>query len=30
MYERRIKGLSDETLSMEDNEWVVTVVATLF
>ena len=30
MYERRIKELSDETLSMEDNEWVVTVVATLF
>lgn len=30
MYEIRIKELSDETLSMEDNEWVVTVVATLF
>lgn len=30
MYEISIKEISNETLSGKDNEWVVTVVATLF
>lgn len=30
MHEISIKEISNETLSRKDNEWVVTVVATLF
>jgi hypothetical protein len=30
VYEISIKEISNETLSRKDNEWVVTVVATLF